>query len=275
TMVMARSLNAHSVKEGLELVILIDRSSSIDPKDFKLGIDFIKFLLTEFGVRNGNNPTGTRAAVLTFGTKVDIVFNLDNETIVGPEAARKALNTVQANGGGTAMQEAVMSVFTQLPPLRPKAKKALFMITDGEPNIGEVEETLFFANELKREQGYEIFTVGVGKGLNRHLLSKLASEPIVSHVFILDKYTDLRSMMDIINDKSSNRSGKRSLKQKQKYLKLHPQSNIRWLQYTFDIIAKATGMSQRKHLLGSTESQMSHVIEDLVSLQNVYSLGNP
>ncbi|GFS29638.1 uncharacterized protein NPIL_414823 [Nephila pilipes] len=152
-MVMARSLNAHSVKEGLELVILIDRSSSIDPKDFKLGIDFIKFLLTEFGVRNGNNPTGTRAAVLTFGTKVDIVFNLDNETIVGPEAARKALNTVQANGGGTAMQEAVMSVFTQLPPLRPKAKKALFMITDGEPNIGEVEETLFFANELKREQG--------------------------------------------------------------------------------------------------------------------------
>ncbi|GFX84577.1 hypothetical protein TNCV_723851 [Trichonephila clavipes] len=203
TMVMAKKLDADAVKNGLELIILIDRSSSIDPKDFKLGINFIKFLLAEFGVRNGNNPSGTRAAVLTFGNAVDIVFNLDNETIIGPQAASRALDTIQPNGGGTAMLQAIMSVFTLLPPLRPKAKKALFMITDGEPNIGEEEDTLYFANELKNKEDYEIFTVGIGKDINRQLLSKLASEPLMSHVFILDKYTELRNMMDIINDKSN------------------------------------------------------------------------
>ncbi|GFR07272.1 uncharacterized protein TNCT_397541 [Trichonephila clavata] len=204
-MVMAKALDANSVKNGLELIILIDRSSSIDPKDFKLGIDFIKFLLAEFGVRNGNNTTGTRAAVLTFGNNVDIVFNLDDKTIIGPQAASRALDNIQPNGGGTAMQQAIMSVFTFLPPLRQKAKKALFMITDGEPNIGEEEDTLFFADELKNKEDYEIFTVGIGKGINRQLLSKLASEPLISHVFILENYAQLRSMMDVINDKSNRR----------------------------------------------------------------------
>ncbi|GFY67138.1 uncharacterized protein TNIN_376701 [Trichonephila inaurata madagascariensis] len=94
-MVMAKKLDAEAVKNGLELIILIDRSSSIDPKDFKLGINFIKFLLAEFGVRNGNNTSGTRAAVLTFGNAVDVVFNLDNGTIIGPQAASRALDTIQ------------------------------------------------------------------------------------------------------------------------------------------------------------------------------------
>lgn len=38
---------------------------------------------------------GTRAAVLAFGTKVDILFNLDNETITNAAAASNALNTLQ------------------------------------------------------------------------------------------------------------------------------------------------------------------------------------
>ncbi|GBL82024.1 hypothetical protein AVEN_50597-1 [Araneus ventricosus] len=198
-----RLLDVDSVKNGLELVILMDRSSSIDPEDFKMGIAFIKFLLQEFGVRNGNNTSGTRAAVMAFGTKVDILFNLDNATIIGPQAASRALDTLKPGGGGTAMQEALMNVFTRLPPLRQQAKKAIFMLTDGEPNIGDVEEALYFAKQLREKRDFEIFTVGIGRGINRQLLTKLASEPIVSHVFIMDKYTDLRHVMETISDNSS------------------------------------------------------------------------
>ncbi|XP_055939093.1 complement C2-like isoform X2 [Argiope bruennichi] len=197
-----RLLDGASIRKGLELVILIDRSSSIDPEDFKMGIAFIKFLLQEFGVRNGNN-TWTRAAVMAFGTKVDILFNLDNETITGPQAASRALDTLKAGGGGTAMQEALMNVFTRLPPLRVQAKRAIFMLTDGEPNIGDVEEALYFAKQLREKRDFEIFTVGIGRGINRQLLAKLASEPIISHVFIMDKYTDLRHVMETISDSSS------------------------------------------------------------------------
>ncbi|CAL1296471.1 unnamed protein product [Larinioides sclopetarius] len=198
-----RLLDIDSTKNGLELVILMDRSSSIDPEDFKMGIAFIKFLLQEFGVKNGNNTSGTRAAVMAFGTKVDILFNLDNTTIIGPQAASRALDTLKPGGGGTAMQEALMNVFTRLPPLRQQAKKAIFMLTDGEPNIGDVEEALYFAKQLREKRDFEIFTVGIGRGINRQLLTKLASEPIASHVFIMDQYTDLRHVMETISDNSS------------------------------------------------------------------------
>ncbi|CAL1296473.1 unnamed protein product [Larinioides sclopetarius] len=146
---------------------------------------------------------GTRAAVMAFGTKVDILFNLDNTTIIGPQAASRALDTLKPGGGGTAMQEALMNVFTRLPPLRQQAKKAIFMLTDGEPNIGDVEEALYFAKQLREKRDFEIFTVGIGRGINRQLLTKLASEPIASHVFIMDQYTDLRHVMETISDNSS------------------------------------------------------------------------
>ncbi|KAG8181467.1 hypothetical protein JTE90_017528 [Oedothorax gibbosus] len=222
-----RLLDSASLKLGLELVILVDRSSSVDPVDFKRGIDFIKFLLQQFGVKNGNNTSGTRAAVLAFGTNVDILFNLDNKTITSAAAASNALDTLQAGGGGTALQEALMSVFTQLPELRPGAKRALFVLTDGEPNVGSEEDTLFFARELRDERNFEIFTLGIGKGINRQFLAKLASEPAFNHIFVLDKYSNLMTVMQTIKDKkpknrpiSPSRCG--YVKSEQDYLKTWP-----------------------------------------------------
>ncbi|XP_071036846.1 complement C2 isoform X2 [Parasteatoda tepidariorum] len=197
-----RLLDSNSLHHGLELVILIDRSSSIDPEDFETAINFVKFLMQEFGVRNGNTSiSGTRVAILTFGSKVDLLFNLDNSSITGPIAAYEALDTVQDGGGGTALEAALTSVFTLLSPLREKAKKAIFLMTDGEPNIGTPGITPEdVAIQLKDAGGFEIFTMGVGRGINRKLLSSLASQPLLSHVFILDKYSDLRSIMKAITD---------------------------------------------------------------------------
>ncbi|XP_054724613.1 complement factor B-like [Uloborus diversus] len=193
-----RLLDTSSIKEGLELVILFDRSSSIDPKDFRIGKKFVKFLLNQFGVRNGENPTGTRAAVLTFGTKSDIIFNVDEVLISGPQAANMAIDKIEPNGGGTNMVDALTSAYADVgPKLRKKAKKAIFLVTDGEPTITDITPE-DVARSLKDNGGFEIFTVGIGKGINRKLLSDLASEPLRSHVFILDKYGDLDNIMKII-----------------------------------------------------------------------------
>ncbi|GIY37008.1 uncharacterized protein CDAR_306271, partial [Caerostris darwini] len=223
--IRSRLLDAESLKHGLELVILIDRSSSIDPADFQVGVGFVKFLLQEFGVKNGDNVSGTRAAVIAFGTKVDVLFNLDNATIKGPKTANKALDTLEPSGGGTDMKEAFVDVFTLVTPnAREQAKRALFLLTDGEPNIGDIEDTKSLAKQLKERNEYEIFTVGIGRGINRQLLSELASEPLISHIFIMDNYMDLRTVMDTIKDKAQrpkpiNPARCGYIKQEKNYLK--------------------------------------------------------
>ncbi|GIY42496.1 uncharacterized protein CEXT_466361, partial [Caerostris extrusa] len=101
---------------------------------------------------------GTRAAVIAFGTKVDVLFNLDNATIKGPKTANEALDTLKPSGGGTDMKEAFVDVFTLVTLIaRKQAKRALFLLTDGEPNIGDIEDTKSLAKQLKEQNEYEIF----------------------------------------------------------------------------------------------------------------------
>ncbi|KFM67245.1 Complement factor B, partial [Stegodyphus mimosarum] len=226
--ILPKELDRKSLKEGLELVILIDRSSSIDPEDFKIGKDFLKFLFREFGVRNGNNTTGTRATVIAFGSEADIIFNVDDANIAGPVEADRALDQLEANGGGTALEKALLKVALVTEGLRRKAKKAIFLLTDGEPNIGsEGIDPEHLAQILKSDAGFEIFTVGIGRGINRQLLSDIASKPPLSHVFILDKYSDLQAIMKIIKNRppeapavDPGRCG--YVKNKQHHLKVWP-----------------------------------------------------
>lgn len=59
---------------------------------------------------------------------------------------------------------------------------------------------------------FEIFTVGIGKGIRMSLLNELASEPPLSHVFILKDYPDLNDVMKIIEDSKPPRKSNLQLK---------------------------------------------------------------
>lgn len=48
-----RSLDAQSLHLGLELYIIIDRSSSVDPVQLEEAKRFVKYLLQRFAVKNG------------------------------------------------------------------------------------------------------------------------------------------------------------------------------------------------------------------------------
>nr|BAR45592.1 complement factor B-3 [Hasarius adansoni] len=198
-----RLLDRSSLLLGLELYLLIDRSSSIDPVHLEDAKNFVKFLLRRFGVNNKpNNNNGTRASVLAFGTEVQIVFNIDDTNISNPRIAAAAVDDIHPNGGGTNMEGALTKVLIDFQKLRKRAKRALFLMTDGEPNIANPEITpQDIAQQLKKSPNdFEIFTVGIGKGIKMNLLNELASEPPLSHVFILENYPDLNEVMKIIED---------------------------------------------------------------------------
>nr|AKO71453.1 complement factor B-like protein Lox-FB [Loxosceles laeta] len=198
-------LDSASRRRGLDLVILVDRSSSVDPFDLNVAKKFIKYLLQEFGVKNSNsNQMGTRAAVIAFGTTIDIIFNLNDTHIDSPDAAGVALDELlKPNGGGTAMVPALTSVFLKVQPfLRERSKHALFLISDGEPNIGGDDITPEdISRQLKDHAAFEIFAVGIGPDVQRKTLASVASEPVLHHVFMLDKFTDLEDMMAIMKNR--------------------------------------------------------------------------
>lgn len=197
-----RLLDKASLRRGLDLYLLIDRSSSVDPVHLEDAKNFVKFLLRRFAVKNGNkNKNGTRAAVVTFGTEVEMVFGVDNENISDHRVAAAAVDRIEPNGGGTNMEGALNWVVRDTYKLRESAKRALFLMSDGEPNIANPEITpQDMAHQLKDNYGFEIFTVGIGKGIRVHLLNELASEPPLNHVFILNDYPDLNEVMKIIQD---------------------------------------------------------------------------
>ena len=47
---------------GIDLVLMLDRSSSISPADFNKGIEFCKFILDQFGM---NNVTGMYLKIIS------------------------------------------------------------------------------------------------------------------------------------------------------------------------------------------------------------------
>lgn len=200
---VGKSLDRESVALGLELYLLIDRSSSIDPESLEKAKKFIKFLLEKFVVRNEeDNERGTRAAVIAFGTDIQTVFNIDDEHITNFRIAGVAVDGIQPKGGGTNMEGALTHVMVETRKWRPNAKRALFLMTDGEPNIANPAITpQDIAKELKTKHNFEIFTVGIGADSNTFLLAELASEPPLSHVFVLKDYQNLDVVMDIIEDK--------------------------------------------------------------------------
>lgn len=198
---VSRAIGIEIRKIGLEMILLIDRSSSIDPIDFKIGIEFAKFLIDEFGAQHRiDNKFGTRVAFITFGDKAEIVVNVNDERIKHKEDAKNILDSLMPEGGGTAITDALSVIPGRVIPfLRPKAKRVIFLLTDGHNNIGDIPPRVA-AKSLRENFDFEIFTVGIGQDINKNELVEIASTPQSNHVFLLNKYSDLSDILWLIRN---------------------------------------------------------------------------
>lgn len=80
---------------------------------------------------------------------------------------------------------------TILPSARKGSVKALFIITDGNSNIGGKPKK---AAEVLKRKKVEIYVVGIGKKVTQESLYDLASEPKKEHVFNIKAYKDLKKV---------------------------------------------------------------------------------
>lgn len=82
------------------------------------------------------------------------------------------------------------------------AKKVLFLLTDGNYNVGG--DPAPNADYL-RKKGFEIFTIGISEHVNREKLEILASLPLSKHVWFIKDFNMLEKLKELVNNSNVGR----------------------------------------------------------------------
>ncbi|XP_060618494.2 sushi, von Willebrand factor type A, EGF and pentraxin domain-containing protein 1 isoform X2 [Anolis sagrei] len=186
------------LREGsasLELVFLVDESSSVGQANFRSELRFVTKLLSDFPVV----PTATRVAIVTFSSKNHVLPRVD---YISPSPGRaqprqqhkcallgREIPSIGYRGGGTYTKGAFQQAAQILLHSRANATKVIFLITDGYSNGGDPRPV---AASL-REFGVEIFTFGIWQG-NIRELNDMASHPKEEHCYLLHSFAEFEAL---------------------------------------------------------------------------------
>jgi Ca-activated chloride channel family protein len=154
-------------REGIAIMLVVDRSGSMDARDFVEGdysvsrLDAVKDALREFvlGGDSGAGRPDDLIGVVAFGTYADGIapLTLDHGNLMAIvedlEIARERTESATAIGEGLAL--AVERLRTH-----PARSKVIVLLTDGVNNAGEIEPLQ--AAELAASLGIKVYTVGAG-----------------------------------------------------------------------------------------------------------------
>lgn len=161
------------------VTFVIDTSGSMQGERMKIAKDALKYCVTRL------NPQDT-FNVVRFSTDVEPLF-----TALKPankENIQKAVSFVDQMEalGGTAIDEALVRGLQDNDGKSPNPHLLLF-ITDGQPTIGETDETVISQHAKDgRKTKTRLFTFGVGEDLNARLLDRLAAEGTGASDFVRD-----------------------------------------------------------------------------------------
>ncbi|KAK5644039.1 hypothetical protein RI129_007884 [Pyrocoelia pectoralis] len=174
----------------LDIVFLIDASSSVGEDNFKSELKFVKKLLSDVVVDFDHS----RIAVVTFSSKNSVITNVDEITIPNKENNKclllsKELKNIKYIGGGTYTVGAFGVAKDIFQHSRNDTKKLLFLITDGYSNGGD---PVPLANDIKKH-GVTIFTIGIRNG-NYKELYQLSSSPGEYYSYLLDSFEEFESL---------------------------------------------------------------------------------
>uniref|UniRef100_A0A1B0CMR2 Sushi, von Willebrand factor type A, EGF and pentraxin domain-containing protein 1 n=2 Tax=Lutzomyia longipalpis TaxID=7200 RepID=A0A1B0CMR2_LUTLO len=174
----------------LDIVFLIDSSSSVGRKNFASEVKFVKKLLSDFPV----SMNFTRVAVVQFSSHGRIHRHIDQ--ISTPKKHNDKCMLINHEilklrfiGGGTFTYGALREARDVLAKARKHSQKVIFLITDGFSNG---KDPIPLANKLKRDN-VTIFSVGIANG-NVEELNKMSTHPAEDHTFLLNNFTQFESL---------------------------------------------------------------------------------
>ncbi|KAG8455052.1 hypothetical protein GDO86_001318 [Hymenochirus boettgeri] len=176
--------------QSLDLVFLVDESSSVGHTNFVNELRFVKKLLSDFPVV----PSATRVAIVTFSSKTNVQTRVDYISSSQPHQHKcsllnREIPAITYKGGGTYTKGAFQQAAQILRYSRSSSTKVIFLITDGYSNGGDPRP---IAANL-RDLGVEIFTVGIWQG-NIRELHDMASHPKEEHCYFLHSFAEFEAL---------------------------------------------------------------------------------
>ncbi|XP_053558647.1 sushi, von Willebrand factor type A, EGF and pentraxin domain-containing protein 1 [Bombina bombina] len=176
--------------QNLDLVFLVDESSSVGHSNFVNELRFVKKLLSDFPVV----PSATRVAIVTFSSKTNVQTRVDYISSRQPHQHKcsllnREIPAITYKGGGTYTKGAFQQATQILRHSRSDSTKVIFLITDGYSNGGDPRP---IAANL-RDLGVEIFTVGIWQG-NIRELHDMASPPKEEHCYLLNSFAEFEAL---------------------------------------------------------------------------------
>lgn len=172
----------------VDLVIILDSSTSVTGSNFKLMKNFVNELLSNADIDSGN----ARVGVVIYSTNVQVEFQLNKYH--SNADVEKAVNDIAYIYGSTNTAGAITKMrkemFTPRNGDRPGVPNIAVIITDGISNINS-RQTVKEAIAARDDDNIHIYTIGIGLADTREL-DGMASPPIENNRFNVQSFDELK-----------------------------------------------------------------------------------
>ena len=176
--------------EKIDLIFVLDSSTSVTEANFVKMKNFVSYLLAEAEL----GPDPTQVGLITYSNNDTIQFHLDD--IWNKQNMLKELEQLRYTPGNTNTAAALRTMreimFSRQKGDRPRVRNVAIVMTDGVSNIQQ-RRTIPEANAA-RSQGIEIYAIGIGLGDDVQELGGIADRPFDEHVFTVDDFDELENL---------------------------------------------------------------------------------
>ncbi|XP_051812864.1 collagen alpha-6(VI) chain-like isoform X1 [Acanthochromis polyacanthus] len=169
-----------------DIVFIVDESGSIGEANFQLMRTFLSSIISglevglarvRLGIVTYNEMQTAQLYLNTFQTKTDIL---------------QLINFMPYSGGGTntgaALDFTLKNIFNEKRGSRKGVQKVAVVVTDGKS-----QDSVVVPAATLRRAGVTVYAVGI-KDANEAELREMATSPSEKHVFIVDSFTQLKSL---------------------------------------------------------------------------------
>ncbi|GFR78016.1 collagen alpha-3(VI) chain [Elysia marginata] len=173
----------------IDLVFVLDASTSVTEPNFELMKDFVKDFLYEADIDGGN----VRVGVIIYSTQDHVEFQMN--TYRTKADVYNAVDEIPYRYGSTNTADALKTMrtqmFTRANGDRPGVENICIVVTDGVSNIN-ARRTIPEA-EQARGEGIHIYAIGIGLSDTREL-DGIASKPVEENRFAVQEFSELRDL---------------------------------------------------------------------------------
>ncbi|KAM8967064.1 collagen alpha-6(VI) chain [Pelodytes ibericus] len=185
--VIARQICSHEACKDIQadVIFLVDSSGSIGPPNYDKMKTFMKNLVNKTEIGRDK----VQFAVVQFSDTTNVEFQLDQYTTMGPimDSIDKMIYMGQHTYTGKAL-EFVSEYFSQAKGARPKVRKFLILITDG-----QATDAVKIPAESLRNSSVIIFSVGIFNASKDQLLEISGK---TENLFYLESFETLKKIED-------------------------------------------------------------------------------